>query len=721
MATIVLSLLFLNTYGFAIDASKIHPSVHTSAVCELLLDKDNAFYKDFFRNFPEEQSHSFPFDMLKPEHFVNALAFAFAYVEHAVQTVVTNPAPPTFENTALLVMNAIAYYHRVSGLLHLIGKFQTNNAKIQELNKKKKTTDAKVHAMRFRNEQLFERLKQIAKNEYLTEDQKFIVNAWIEQSEFGKVLLNEDSQKELLTIDEQLANLSQEFRVNYDNTQNSIIFLPKDTKFEPEMPQAQLEAAKKRAGLRGFDGFDFELKPEGIEQMHVVLQFASDPQVRKTVYEAFIHRASVTNNPAIVTQMANLRLRRSRLLGFNNFTETIMPTLMAKNVNNVRDFVSQVKPEFIKMAREELRVLGELKKEMTGGALEPWDVQFYAQKKEARDLGFNLEQVAPYLEVNGTLKRVLDLVSSIYDVSFEEKTAAMPTWHRDVKVFSVLDKWSNRLMGYIYFDLLARDGKTNGAFSEEIKPPGHYISPEGKQYIQASHVIVSLSIRSGDQVSFLTLNNLRSLLHETGHAMHSVSYAKEFPLYDSFSVPRDFVELPSQLLENWMYDSRGFARLARHYQTGEQIPEGWLGNIGKIKFRHPALKSLARRCLMTEMDLAYHTIEVPITDSQQFDQDSLKDWAQFPYLMGIAGRSDVNPYLWMHGYESQYHAYQWGENLDYDAFEKFLPNDLFNATVGLDFREMVLAHGALVDLARAYKQFRRAAPDPHALVREYKR
>jgi peptidyl-dipeptidase Dcp len=291
-----------------------------------------------------------------------------------------------------------------------------------------------------------------------------------------------------------------------------------------------------------------------------------------------------------------------------------------------------------------------------------------------------------------------------------------------VRVYIFKDHVSGNTSQPIYFDLLQRENKMEGAnFADEIKAPGRYVSYNGTDYIQPSNSVISMNVAADSEGhAFFTPRQVISLVHEIGHGVHFASAQNGYPLYSSSYVPIDIVELPSQIGENLLTKPEIWRAIAHNFRSEQPLPQEWAEKLASLRYIFPALRTLARRNMMTQLDYAWHTIEKPVTQSaDEFDREALKDWQEFPYLLAVSGSSSYNPYLFMHGYQSRFHGYQWCEVLDFDDFGLFEAAGLDNPEPGARMRALIQSRGALLNPREDHATFLGREPDPLAIIRKY--
>lgn len=580
---------------------------------------------------------------------------------------------------------------------------------------------------------------------------RHLLSRWVLKAESEGVNLGEISKKRLEQIDQALLENGKKFRKNALASLNQIYFLPLSTEWDQGVPETVLDSARELAfSLGRKNDYAFYLRPQNIDQTHFILEWATDANVRHDFFRAFTQRGLFKpDNTRIAKQSAELRLEKAKILGYKNFAEYRMKDNMLNHPSQVMDFVNSMKPKFVDLARRELADLKTLAPQKD---LASWDVQYLARQKNQRDLGFDPSAFKPYLELNLTLEKTLAFIGNMMGVKFQ-RTEAWPAWHKDVIVQSMTDAQTGQFLGIIYFDLIQRPQKPTNAFAGEIYFPGAYsqgLNPieldarseaKGKSGVQAQAatsssssasfqwhpgaILVNLSIepskneKGGPDLFLMDIKNLQSLFHEVGHAIHFLVSKVPYPTYGSFSAPQDFLELPSQFLENFGFDADIVEQIAEHYESHQKPSRELLEKLPRLRNLQPGLRSLARRGLMTELDMAWHTIEIPFSShTMDFEAQTVNHW-KVPYIQAIAGYSASNEYIFTHGYEAQFYGYQWSEVLDYDLYRFFMNHTLDRSVLGQKFRKELLEKGGWIDAMADYVQFKGSRPESNSILLKY--
>jgi Zn-dependent oligopeptidase len=645
--------------------------------------------------------------------------------------------PPTFQGALEPILASLSTFKHYVGIAHLVRSLQTGlpginsesyEKSLERLEQQAIHLDSASAALTVSSKSFYLLLKEIKKDVNLTPTQRLVLDKLILESEMAGVHLPDSAKNKVSEIKGRISELKRKYSEQYLNRLNTEFKLPLNTQFAQGAPVARLNAARE-AGHG--EVFQFTLSPDDIDQTHFVLQYALDPSVRENFWKLFTAGGKSDNSTSLlIKEMVNLRVELAKTLHKNSFSELVLYSQMIGSVKGLTDFVDQLEAPYLNLINTELRELQELKSKATGSSevLQPWDVQFYIKLAETNRFGGgNVEQAQPYFEFNRTLKETLKLVGEIYQIKFK-RSDAFATWHSDVLSFEVYDLASGKALGFLLVDFLSRPEKPKGgAFMSGMIAGGQFAGPDGQIHNELPVAYVTVNVaRPASGPILVPFRNLQSVPHEIGHAIHGLSYQLGYPLFSGVSGEysvRDFTELPSQLLENWIFNPAILKRLGRHYQTGEVMPQNIIDIITGQRKLFPGLRTLGRRGLMTRYDLQLHgLLTEPLGSNQTVDQYLMASnplWNNLSYLRGVT-RIENNPYLFKHGYESQFHAYQHSEALEASLFDQFLSAGLENAgSLGLRFRQNVLSQGSLGNLSEIYWNFTGGTFQPSDILKKY--
>ena len=448
-----------------------------------------------------------------------------------------------------------------------------------------------------------------------------------------------------------------------------------------------------------------------------VLQYSTNRQLRKELLIAYTMRGNNNNdndNKSVINQTVRLRVEKARMFGFDNPADMILETSMAKNAKNVMDFLPSVWEPSLAQAKKEAAELQKLMDaEGRGEKLEPWDWWFYAEKLRQQKYSLNEEALKPYFKLENVRQGVFDLATKLYGLKFE-KLSGMPVYNPDVEVFKVMDA-DGSLLGIFYGDYFPRAGKRGGAWMNDICE--QYIK-DGVDHRPVICNVCNFTKPTADKPSLLTMDEVETLFHEFGHALHGFLSKCTYASLSGTNVPRDFVEMPSQLMENWCYEPEMMRSYAKHYLTGEVIPDSLIESLQRAKTFNQGFV-MTELLSATILDMDYHLVTTTDSiDVEAFEKASMERMGMIPQII-VRYRSTNFSHIFTTGYEAGYYSYTWAAVLDADVFAAFKETgDIFNHEVATSLRRNILERGYTDDPMTLYVNFRGRQPDPKNLLRK---
>jgi peptidyl-dipeptidase Dcp len=440
-----------------------------------------------------------------------------------------------------------------------------------------------------------------------------------------------------------------------------------------------------------------------------VVQYADNRAMREKIWRAFGTRAwkDEYDNSNLVLELVRLKDERAKLLGYKNHAEYVMEKRMAEKPAEVMTFLSRLKEAYKPAALKDLKRL----QEFAGTDIQPWDVAYYSEKLKQKLFDFSSEDLRPYFPLDNVLTGVFQHFTRLLNVRFEENKT-YPVWHADVKAYDVFDETTKVFMGTFYADFYPREGKKDGAWMTSFRDQGLFAGEVRRPVIA---IVCNFTKPTKDQPSLLTFDEVSTLFHEMGHAMHGMMSGITYASLAGTNVLWDFVELPSQLQENWAYKKETLDLFAAHYQTGVKVPEDLIRKLNDSKNFMGGWTGL-RQVNFGYLDMAWHTADpVTITDVAAFEDEATKDTTLFKRQAGPA--SVAFSHLFAGGYSAGYYSYKWAEVLDADAFEAFEINGLYDRATAEAYKTHVLAKGGSEHPKLLYARFRGRDADPDALLR----
>ena len=654
-----------------------------------------------------------PFDKIKLKHFMPALDYAIGEADKAMETVKKNPDAPTFDNTALPMECGTELMDMVANVyFNLMGAESDNKFKelAQQISPKLSAFKNKV----LLDPKLFIRVKTLYENrakDGLKPEQKRLVEESYTNFIHNGALLNEPDKEKVRQFDEELSKLSPKFSQNTLNATNDFTYHTEDESILSGLPDMAKEQASKTAKEKGKDsGWMFTLQmPSYIP----VMQFADNRQLRETLFKA---RSKVSfggkyDNQEIVKKSAVLRYKKAQLLGFEDHADYTLQKRMAGRTKNVTDFLNRLYEVYHPAARVELNEMRGLAKQDGISEMQSWDSAYYAEKLKKQKFDFDEEKLRSYFKAENVIDGIFKVAELLYGLQFSEINN-VPIYHKEVRVFEVHDA-DGSFLSLFYIDLHPRETKNGGAWMTYWRAQGLH---NGKLERPLISIVANLTPSTEDKPSLLTYDEAQTIFHEFGHALHGMLSNVTYRSLASPDVYWDFVELPSQIMENWLAEKETLQLFAKHYETGEDIPDELIEKIKASQSFNAGLGGL-RQLSFGFLDMAWHTGDPSNIDKvAEFEEDAIEKTRLLPKVDG-ANISCQLGHIFAGGYSAGYYSYKWAEALDADAFEHFREKGIFNKEIATSFRTNILEKGNTEPPMELYVKFRGKKPDPDALLR----
>jgi len=656
-----------------------------------------------------------PFDSLNEDHYLPAFKEGMAQQLKEIEEIVNNPDAPTFENTVEALERSGALLKRVSSVFDVLNSSMTNE-RMQAIAKEIAPLRSKHRDDIQLNVKLFQRIKAVfdQKDELdLSTEQRTLLEKYYKDFVRGGANLDEENKARLREINKELSLLTVKFGENVLKENNRFELVIEDEEDLAGLPASVVSAASEAAKERGYEGkWVFTLhKPSMIP----FLQYSERRDLREKIFKAYINRGNNNDeldNKEIVSRIVALRAERAKLLGYKTHAHYVLEENMAKTPENVYRLLEQIWTPALKMAKKEAQELQNLiYKEGKDFKLEPWDWWFYAEKLKKAKYNLDEEMLRPYFELDNVRKGAFYVANRLYGLQFVERTD-IPKYHEDVKVFEVKEADGSHV-GIFYTDYFPRASKRGGAWMNSFR----------KQYQENGkkiHPIITnngnFSKPTGDKPALLSSEEVLTLFHEFGHALHGLLSNCTYYRLSGTSVPRDFVEMPSQIMENWAFEPEVLEVYARHYKTGEVIPKELVEKIKNASHFNQGFATV-EYLAASFLDMGWHTLtEVGEVDVLEFEKKSLDRIGLIPEIV-VRYRSPYFQHIFSGGYSSGYYSYIWAEVLDADAFEAFKETSLFDPETALAFRKNILERGGTEDPMVLYTRFRGAEPKVEPLLK----
>ena len=655
------------------------------------------------------------FEKIKTEHYMPAFRKGMEEQNAEIEKIVNNPEAPTFENTVAALDYSGSLLNRVIGVFGNLTEAETNDS-LNAIQKEISPLLSEHTDNIMLNQKLFERIKTVydnQKNENLNREQQMVLEKYYKDFVRSGALLDAKQKEELKGLNKELGILSIKFADNVLAETNNFKLVISDKSDLAGLPDWVIKSAEQEAIAKGDSGkWVFTLaKPSLIP----FLQYADNRDLREKMYKGYINRANHNDqydNKEIISQILKLRLQKARLLGFNSYAEFALDDRMAKKPENVYTLLNKIWNSALPKAKEEAAELQKMiQKEGGNFKLAAWDWWYYTEKLRKEKYNMDESELKPYFSVDKVREGAFMVANKLWGISFEE-IANAPIYHPDVKVFKVLDK-DKSLLGIYIVDYFPRAGKRAGAWMNAFRE--EYI----KDGVETRPIIVNVGNFSkpvGDTPSLLNIDETQTLFHEFGHALHGLLTKCTYPSVSGTNVARDFVELPSQIMEHWATNPEVMKLYAHHYQTGEVIPDSLIEKMQKAANFNTGFTT-TELVAAALLDMDYHT-DTDLTDFDALDFEKattkkigLIDEITYRY------RGTYYSHIFSGGYAAGYYSYLWAEVLDADAFDAFQQNGIFDSKTATLYRTNILEKGGSEEPMTLYKQFRGAEPNPDALLR----
>ena len=651
-----------------------------------------------------------PFSKIRNEHYTPAVKEAIRVAEANIQSIINQKAAPTFENTIVALQTASELLDRVSGVMFNINECNTD-PELQNIVLKLSPELTRFNNNVNMNEELFARVKAVYEQRdklELTTEQRTLLEDTYKGFVRNGVNLSGKDKKIFAKNSERLAELSQKMNQNVlaDNN-NYILHITKKRDLNG-LPENVIAAARQEAEERELDGWVFTL---AYPSFGPFITYADNRNLREEIWRAYNSRGNRGNendNNEIIREMTYLRYQQAHLLGYANYSEYVLSNRMCETPAQLSKFFNQLLDASMPFAIQDLKeVSSYASRHGAKLPLQRWDFSYWSEKMKQDKYDFDEELLRPYFQLENVRQGIFELYGRLYGLTFKE-AHDIDVYHPDVKVYEVFD--GNRFMAVLYLDMHPRASKRSGAWMTEFRGQSNIGGNEIRPLIQ---VVCNFSKPVGDKPALLSFDEVETFMHEFGHAMHGMLSDCTYPSISGTSVKRDFVELPSQVMENWCYEPEFLNTFARHYQTGATIP---LDYIQKIRAAEKYLAGwlCVRQLSLGLADFGFHTITKPIEGPiEDFERLHMKEL--LPAVPG-ANTSTAFTHIFAGGYASGYYGYKWAEVLDADVFAKFKKEGIFNKATAESFRNEILSKGGTEHPAVLFRNFMGRDPKIDALL-----
>ena len=654
------------------------------------------------------------FDEIRLEHYLPAFRAAIAAGRAEVDAIASDPAAPTFANTVEALEFAGADLDRVSGLFFNLLEAESDDA-MQQVAEEVSPLLTEYEMYISLNGQLFARVKAVWDSRDtldLAPDQRKLLEESYKGFTRSGALLSPGDKETYARMEEELSLLELRYGKNVLDATNAFTLQLTDERDLEGLPQFIRDAAAQAAREKGLTGWLFDLTHPSYVPF---LQFSARADLRERLWRAYNARAlgGPQDNTAVCAQIADLRRRIAQLLGYPTWADYVLEERMARNIPTVRGLLERLLAPSLPAARREVAQLLAYAREhgYPEEQMQPWDFPYWSERYRAEHFALSDEQLKPYFRLEDCIEAVFGLATRLYGIRFVPR-ADLPVYHPDVRVYDVQDG-GGRHLALFYADFFPRPGKRGGAWMTNFRELSARGGVEERPLVS---IVTNFTKPAPDAPSLLTHDELTTFLHEFGHALHGMLAEGRYPSLTGTNVARDFVELPPQLMENWAFEPEFLRPFARHWQTGDPIPDALVERLVAARNYHAAYFQV-RQLRFGLLDLAWHTLQEQIPCVTDLEAAALQDCTVLPDIPGTC-ISTAFGHIFSGGYSAGYYSYKWAEVLEADAFARFRDEGIFSPDVAASFRENILSRGGSEDEAVLYRRFRGHDPDPDALLKK---
>ena len=660
------------------------------------------------------------FSNFRKSDYLPAFRAAIARAKAEIQAITDNPEPPGFANTIEALERSGQDLDRVSGIFFNLTEACTDD-EMDRIAEEVSPLLTQHSLSILLDEKLFARVKAVWEQRAAltldTEAAKLLEETWKSFSRHGANLPVEQKAR-FTRLSEELTLATLKFGQNVLAATNAFTLNLSDEAELDGLPDHVREMAAAEASGRGESGWTITLHQPSYGPF---LKYSRRRDLREQLWRAYNSKCigGPHDNTGILCKIVALRTEKAQLLGYATYADYALEERMARNPQTVERFLDKLmSPSLPAAFREVAEITAYARKQGFEGELMPWDFSYWSEKYQKEHYELDEALLKPYFRLEAVQAAVFDLAGRLYGLSFRER-ADIPVYHPDVRVFEVTEE-SGRFLALLYLDYFPRESKRGGAWMTSFRELSCRDGVEARPFVS---IVTNFSKPAADKPSLLTFHEVTTLLHEFGHALHGMLAEGRYQSLTGTNVVRDFVELPSQLMENWAYEPEFLQTFARHWQTGEVIPQAYIDRIVAAR-NFLAGYAQVRQLQFALTDMAWHTLPeasvlmaMPPGDVVAFEQERLRPTATLPQVPGIVFSPSFN-HIFSGGYAAGYYSYKWAEVLEADTFEWFKEKGIFNREAAGVFRREVLSKGGSVDADVLYRHFRGRDPEPEALLKK---
>ena len=653
-----------------------------------------------------------PFEKIKFEHYEPAFMQGIDEHQKEIVKIAQNEKEPTFENTLEALESSGKTLDKVANVFYNLLGSNTND-EFDALAVKMSPLLSAHNDKILLNKELFERIKFLKSNEpslKLSDEQKRLLDETYKRFQRAGANLDQEAMIRLTEINSSLSSLSVQFDQNVLKETNGYSLIIDDPDDLQGLPNEEIRQASLLASSEGHDG-KWVFKPTRVS-MYPFLTYSEKRELRENLYKSYILRGDNDNdfdNKEIIKKMVALRKEKANLMGFETHADYVLDNTMAKTTLNVNKLLDTVWNPGIEKAKGEVEAMQEIILEEGGNfKLEAWDWWHYSEKLRQEKFDFKEEEVKPYFSEDKVLKGAFEVAEKLFEITFTERDD-LPKYREDIRTF-VVEDFNNQVIGIFYTDFTQRPNKGGGAWMNTFRSQSKF---EGKT-IPIVINVCNFPPKNIDGVSLLSFEQVETLFHEFGHGLHGLLSDVNYPSLSGTAVTRDYVEFPSQMMENWAREPEVIKTFAKHYITGETIPDELLAKISEARTFNEGFET-SEYVAAAHLDMAFHMEKDSIEDIDAFEDETLKNLGLIPEIESRY-RSTYFGHIFAGGYSSGYYSYLWTEVLEADAFEAFKQNGLYHKETADKLKKYVYSSGNTKDLMEQYVKFRGKEPDIQPLL-----
>lgn len=657
-----------------------------------------------------------PFNSIKTEHYKPAMLYAIEQAKQEVNAIIVNRARPDFENTIVALERAGGLLNRISGVFFNINECMTSD-QLQQIYMEiipdltAYGNDVSMNPLLFAKvKEVYDQRDDIA----LTTEQRMLLEKTYKSFIRSGALLEGAAKEEYRKVSEELSMLTNQYQMNVLAEQNAFFLNITNKKDLAGLPDYVIAAAREEAKARKQKGWTFTLQYPSFSPF---MQYADNRDLREKMWRASAFEANNNNdkdNKEIARKIANLRLRMAQLLGYSSYAEYALEERMAQNPQTVNKFINDLFEASMPFAEKEMKEVQDYANAHGFvGQIQRWDFSYWSEKLKNDKYAMDPSMFKPYFKLENVKKGVFDLADRLYNIEFRENKQ-IEKYHPDVTVYEVYDKADGKFLAVLYMDFFPRESKRSGAWMTAFRE--QYIDENGNDVRPLIQLVCNFTKPTSKEPSLLTFDEVNTFLHEFGHCLHGIFASGTYQSISGTSVYRDFVELPSQIMENFATEKEFLDMFAVHYKTGEKIPQELIDKLIASQ-RYLAGYMSVRQLSFGMIDMAWHTITSPYTgDVIAMEKNAIAKTELMPVVENSVMTTSFG-HIFAGGYAAGYYGYKWAEVLDADAFAAFKEKGIFNREVSTSFRKNILSQGGKKHPMELYKAFRGHEPTNEALLR----